>query len=308
MTALTESREIQSLLDKAAGLDNAEGDGDRRRKEIVRKILADLFDTIDRFDVSEDEFWYALNFLAAGAPEFGLIAPGLGVERFLDIRADEKERAAGSARGTPRAIEGPLYVAGAPLVDSGSRIDDGSDVGEVLVMHGQVRDLDDKPVASAIVEVWHANTKGNYSYFDKTQSDFNMRRRIKTDAQGRYEFRSIVPAGYAVPPGGSTERLLGTLGRHGKRPAHIHFFVSAPGHKHLTTQINIDGDPYLRSDFAYATREELIPPIIRRSDPEAIRAKGLNAPFAEIEFDFTLAAAMSEADEQLSSRLRAQVA
>ncbi|HKR88244.1 MAG TPA: catechol 1,2-dioxygenase [Phenylobacterium sp.] len=306
MTAITESSEVQALLDKASGLDAA--GGDQRTKQIVRKILADLFETIDRFDVSEDEFWHALNFLAAGAPEFGLWAPGLGVERFLDIRADEKARAAGEAQGTPRTIEGPLYVGGAPLVESGSRIDDGSDVGEVLVMHGQVRDLAGRPVAGAVVDVWHANTKGNYSYFDKTQSDYNMRRRIKAGDDGRYEFRSIVPSGYAVPPGGSTDQLLQAVGRHGKRPAHIHFFVSAPGHKHLTTQINIDGDPYLRDDFAYATREELIPPVARRTEPDAIHARGLNAPFSEIEFDFTLAPAAKQADEALSTRPRALVA
>jgi catechol 1,2-dioxygenase len=306
MTAITESSEVQALLDKAAGLDVAGGDA--RRKQIMRKILGDLFETIDRFDVSEDEFWRALNFLAAGAPELGLWAPGLGVERFLDIRADAKAQAAGEGQGTPRAIEGPLYVGGAPLVESGSRLDDGSDVGEVLIMHGRVRDLEGRPVAGAVVDVWHANTKGAYSCFDRSQSDYNMRRRIKADADGRYEFRSIVPAGYAVPPGGSTDQMLQALGRHGKRPAHIHFFVTAPGHKTLTTQINIDGDPYLHDDFAYATRDELIPPVARRSEPAAIHAKGLNAPFSEIAFDFSLARAASEADERLSARPRAQAA
>jgi catechol 1,2-dioxygenase len=56
-----------------------------------------------------------------------------------------------------------------------------------------------------------------------------------------------------------TEPSLDHLGRHGHRPAHIHFFVSAPGYRKLTTQINIDGDEYLHDDFAFATRDELIP-------------------------------------------------
>ena len=50
-----------------------------------------------------------------------------------------------------------------------------------------------------------------------------------------------------------TQQLLDQLGRHGQRPAHIHFFISAPDHRHLTTQINLDGDQYLHDDFAYAT-------------------------------------------------------
>ena len=307
MTKLTTSPDIEAFLDKIAGIDDAKGTGSPRTKQILRKIVGDLFDTIDQFDVSEDEFWHALNFLAAGAPEFGLWAAGLGFEHFLDLRMDVKDQAAGVPAGTPRTIEGPLYVVGAPLVDSGSRIDDGSDDGETLIMHGQVRDIDGLGVPGAIVDVWHANTKGNYSYFDKSQSDFNMRRRVKADHTGRYAFRSIVPSGYSVPPNGSTDQLLKAVGRHGNRPAHIHFFVSAPGHRHLTTQINIDGDPFLHDDFAHATRDNLIPPVVRKSDPEAIHAAGLNRPYADIVFDFTLARADGADDEAISTRQRVLV-
>ena len=68
-----------------------------------------------------------------------------------------------------------------------------------------------------------------------------------------------MPSGYGCPPDGPTQKLLDRLGRHGKRPAHIHFFVSAPGFRTLTTQINIQGDTFIYDDFAFATREELIP-------------------------------------------------
>jgi catechol 1,2-dioxygenase len=111
--------------------------------------------------------------------------------------------------------------------------------GETLVMHGVVRGLDGKPICGAIVEVWHANTKGFYSFFDNSQSKYNLRRRIETGADGRYGFRTIIPAGYGCPPNGPTQRLLNQLGRHGQRPAHIHFFVSRLGYRDLTSQINI---------------------------------------------------------------------
>jgi len=306
MTKLTQSAEIEAFLDQISGLDAAAKPADQRTKAILRKIVADLFDTIDQFDVTEDEFWHALNFLAAGAPEFGLWAAGLGFEHFLDIRMDAKDRAAGVPEGTPRTIEGPLYVAGAPLVEPGARIDDGSDKGETLIMHGQVRDVNGQPVQGAIVDVWHANTLGNYSYFDKTQSDYNMRRRIMADDQGRYSFQSILPHGYSVPPGGTTDQLLKAIGRHGQRPAHIHFFVTAPGYRHLTTQINIDGDPYLYDDFAYATRNDLIPPLVRKTEAAEINAAGLNTPFADIAFDFTLAPAKTQEEQALSERARAR--
>jgi catechol 1,2-dioxygenase len=140
----------------------------------------------------------------------------------------------------------------------------------------------------AKVEVWHANLLGNYSFFDQTQSHFNLRRTIVTDDNGRYQFRSIVPVGYGCPPDGTTQQLLDLLGRHGQRPAHIHFFVSAAGHRKLTTQINIDGDELLWDDFAFASREGLVPPIARIDDPAQLDAKRLDRPFASIDFDFHL--------------------
>ncbi|MBK6411674.1 catechol 1,2-dioxygenase [Sphingopyxis sp.] len=300
---LVQSAEVQQLLDRASGVD-AEA-GDPRLKQIMRRMLADLFATIDAFDISEDEFWHALHFAQQAAPEFGLIVPGIGLERFLDIRADRKAAAAGLEGGTPRTIEGPLYVAGAPRSVGEARLDDGTEKGEVLIMHGRVLDISGKPLAGALVEVWHANTAGGYSHFDPSQPAYNLRRQIETDSEGRYKFRSIIPSGYSVPPGGSSDNLLTKLGRHGHRPAHIHFFVSANKCLHLTTQINIDGDPYLHDDFAFATRDDLIPAVVRREETEAIVANNLNEPFSEIEFDFILHPAASDADTLASTRPRA---
>jgi len=202
-----------------------------------------------------------------------------------------------------------------------------------------VRDLDGKPVGGAIVDVWHANTKGFYSFFDKSQTKYNLRRRIETGPDGRYEFQTIIPAGYGCPPDGPTQRLVDQLGRHGQRPAHIHFFVSSPGHRHLTTQINIAGDKYLYDDFAFATREGLIPKIARHEDAKKMKEKRrdaaryspicahwglvdllrrqtfalddreeLNTPFSEIEFDFTLTALAKKDAQDVVNRRRVEAA
>ena len=300
---LVQSSEIQRLLDRVSGV--SEAGGDPRTKQIVRRIVSALYSTVEEFDISPAEFWGALGFLQQGAAEFGLIAPGLGFDHFLDLRMDEKDGAAGVEGGTPRTIEGPLYVPGAPLAKGFARLDDGTDNGEVLIMRGRVLGEGGRPIAGAIVDVWHANSLGNYSYFDPSQSRYNNRRRIETDAQGQYKFQSIVPRGYAVPPNGATERLLSAIGRHGKRPAHIHFFVSASGYRHLTTQINIADDPLLHDDFAHATREGLIPDIVRQTDAAAIRAQGLHAPYSGIAFDFALRPARTAAEMELHDRPRA---
>lgn len=290
--SLVRSPEMEQFLDRVAGLDQ-EG-GNPRVKQIVRRIVGDLYRTIEDFDVTPDEYWAAVAYVGrlGVAREHGLLSPGLGFDHFLDLRLDQAEQEAMLAGCTPRTIEGPLYVIGAPLVRHYARLDDGTEDGETLYMHGQVRASDGRPLAGAIVDVWHANTRGLYSYFDPTQSEFNLRRRIETDAEGRYAFRSIMPAGYGVPPDGPTKQLLDLLGRHGQRPAHIHFFVSAPGFRHLTTQINIADDPLLHNDFAFATRNELIPDVVRHDRPHAAaRAAGIEGPFAEIAFDFVLSPA-----------------
>jgi catechol 1,2-dioxygenase len=308
MSDLLETREVQSLLTKVSGLGNDKGDA--RLKRIVHRVMSDLFKTIEDFDIQPDEFWAAMSYLTAlgQANEVGLLVPGLGLETFLDLRTDEAERKAGIEGGTPRTIEGPLYVAGAPLSKGEARLDDGSEAGEVLFMNGQVRDANGKPVAGAVVDVWHANPLGGYSFFDPSQPKYNLRRRIETDAEGRYRFRTVLPSGYACPPEGPTQKLLDRLGRHGRRPAHIHFFVTAPGYRKLTTQINIDGDEYLYDDFAFATRDGLIPEVRRFGDPAEARARGLNAPFAEITFDFVVHCERADAPSTVVTRAHAEAA
>lgn len=299
--------EVQDFLRLATGLDNP--DGSPRAKEIIHRILSDLYKAIEDLNITPDEYWAGVAYLnrLGTSSEAGLLSPGLGFDRYLDMRMDAEDEAKGVENGTPRTIEGPLYVSGAPVEHGFARLDDGSDAdGHTLIMHGTVRSADGAPIPGAKVEVWHCNTKGFYSHFDPTgeQVPFNMRRTIIADDQGQYRFQSIVPHGYGCPPDGPTQELLNLLGRHGNRPAHIHFFISADGHRKLTTQINIDGDPLLNDDFAYATREGLVPPVIERTDEASIKANGLSGPFAEIEFDVTLSALVDGEDNQIVERAR----
>ncbi|BCZ80527.1 catechol 1,2-dioxygenase [Paraburkholderia terrae] len=278
---------IDALLNKIN--ESATHEGNARTKQVVNRIIRDLFITIDELDVTPNEFWSALNYLgeAGQSGELGLLAAGLGFEHFLDVRLDEAEAKAGLQGGTPRTIEGPLYVAGAPESTGHARLDNGNEPGETLVMRGRVLAENGEPVRDALVEVWHANHLGNYSHFDKSQAEFNLRRSIRTDENGTYSFRSVVPIGYSVPPQGKTQQLLDLLGRHGHRPAHIHFFVSAPGYRKLTTQINIEGDPYLWDDFAFATREGLVP-AVKKEEGATGKPYGIDGQFALIDFDFSL--------------------
>ena len=302
---IAHTAELQKFLENASGFDNDAGSA--RMKTVIHRVLTDTVKIIEDLRISPEEFWKAVNYLnTLGArQEAGLLVAGLGLEHYLDLLLDAEDQEAGRTGGTPRTIEGPLYVAGAPLCQSEARLDDGQDPGVPLFMSGQVVDTEGNPLAGAIVDVWHANTGGTYSYFDPSQSEFNLRRRIVTDAEGRYRFRSIVPSGYGCPPDGPTQQLLDQLGRHGQRPAHVHFFISAPGHRHLTTQINLDGDQYLHDDFAYATRDELIASIEFSDDAARAETHGVTGRFAEIEFDFTLQPAQEPKAQERRQRARA---
>ena len=284
-------QQIDTLV-KKMNVDTATGPVDARTQQIIIRLLGDLFQAIEDLDLSQTEVWKGLEYFtdAGQANELGLLAAGLGLEHYLDLRADEADEKAGITGGTPRTIEGPLYVAGAPESVGFARMDDGSEEGKIptLIIEGTVTDTEGNIVEGAKVEVWHANSLGNYSFFDKSQSDFNLRRSIISDQDGKYVALTTMPVGYGCPPEGTTQFVLNKLGRHGNRPSHVHYFVTAPGFRKLTTQFNIEGDEYLWDDFAFATREGLVATAVDITDEAEISRRGLTGPFKHIQFNVEL--------------------
>ncbi|MFV5403588.1 MULTISPECIES: catechol 1,2-dioxygenase [unclassified Acinetobacter] len=301
-------QEIDALV-KQMNVDTATGPVDERVQQVVVRLLGDLFQAIEDLDISQSELWKGLEYFtdAGQANELGLLAAGLGLEHYLDLRADEADAKAGITGGTPRTIEGPLYVAGAPETVSFARMDDGSEEGKIptLIIEGTVTDTNGNLVEGAKVEIWHANSLGNYSFFDKSQSDFNLRRSIITDSDGQYTALTTMPVGYGCPPEGTTQFVLDKLGRHGNRPSHVHYFVSAPGYRKLTTQFNIEGDQYLWDDFAFATREGLVATAVDVTDEAEIAKRGLKGPFKYIQFDIELVKEKADAPSTEVDRRRA---
>ena len=261
-------------------------------RDITERIVGDLFRTIDELDVSPDEFWAAVDWLTrlGQSGQAGLITAGLGFDRLLDIRADEADIEPAATAGTPRAIEGPLYMAGAPLAKYEVRLDEGD------TPRGETAG-DGRAVCSAsMASRWQAppSTCGTPTSTAATRISipssraYALRRRIETDAQGRYRFRSFLPPGYAIPPDSPTSELFAALGRHGNRPAHIHFLVAAPGVRTLTTQVNIPGDTFIDDDFAFATRDGLIVELEKNTPPAGYESLGVTAPFTRVRFDFVM--------------------
>ena len=159
---------------------------------------------------------------------------------------------------SPAALLGPFWRANAPECACGDSIARSGTPGVPLFVSGTVRDAAGQPLADAVVDVWQASPVGLYENQDPTQENMNLRGRFRTDAEGRYHFRSVRPAGYPVPVDGPCGVLLKAQRRHPNRPAHLHFMVSKPGFKVLVSQVYADDDENLESDPTFGVTRRLI--------------------------------------------------
>lgn len=191
---------------------------------------------------------------------------------------------------TSSAILGPFYRLDAPLMPNGSSIvhDLTPDlpwyehaIANTAFVSGRVlSSTTAKPIAGAIVDVWHSAPNGLYEQQDEGQEDMNLRGRFQTDSQGRYAFYALRPTPYPIPSDGPAGRLLEMLDRHPYRPAHIHFIVSGPNHRTLTTQVFDSRDRYITNDAVFAVKDDLVVHFSPRKGDE--RAKWT------LEYDFVL--------------------
>lgn len=62
--------------------------GNERLKVILHQVLGDICQTIKKYDITDEEFWLAVNYLneLGERKEAALLAAGLGLEHYLDIR------------------------------------------------------------------------------------------------------------------------------------------------------------------------------------------------------------------------------
>ncbi|EJT83956.1 catechol 1,2-dioxygenase [Pseudomonas putida S11] len=297
---ISHTAEVQQFFEEAAGFGNDAGSP--RLKRIVQRVLQDTARLIEDLEISEDEFWYAVDYLnrLGGRGEAGLLVAGLGIEHFLDLLQDAKDQQAGLVGGTPRTIEGPLYVAGAPIAEGEVRMDDGSEEGVATPMYleGQVlrptkggRCLGPRltcgmpipvaPIRSSTRASPSTTCAGASSPMAKAATAHAPSCRPGMAAIHRGRPRSAWTCSAVTA---SVRRMCTSSSRH-------------RGYRHLTTQINLAGDKYLWDDFAYATRDGLV--------GEVVFVEGEAGRHAELKFDFQLQQARGGADEQRSGRPRA---
>ena len=183
---------------------------------------------------------------------------------------------------------GPFFVQAAPEKDIGADIS-GPMEGDPMLVTGSVSTVDGRPLAGAIVDVWHSDDDG---YYDVQQlddiGDLAMRARFHTDANGRFHFWSIKPAAYPIPHDGPVGEMLEVQGRHPWRPAHVHFMISAPGFEQLVTHVLVAGDQYLDSDVVFGVRASLIGDYRPHAAGTGPHAGEVDGPYHTLDFDFVL--------------------
>jgi hydroxyquinol 1,2-dioxygenase len=159
---------------------------------------------------------------------------------------------------TPSTLPGPFYRADAPDLPLGSDLcRDGK--GAPLQVRGRVTGPAGAGLSGAVIEVWHANAEGRYENQDPdNQPEHNLRGRFTASPDGRFHFRTIRPGGYALPDDGPVGQLARRLGLSLDRPAHIHFAVTARGHRRLVTAIFDGSDPAIDRDALFAVKPGLI--------------------------------------------------
>ena len=133
--------------------------------------------------------------------------------------------------------------------------------GESCLFEGRVVDLAGNPIEGARVDVWSDNADGFYDVQQPgIQPQHNNRGVFITGADGRYSFVGIKPVSYPIPDDGPVGQMLGHLGRHPFRPAHMHYLVTADGFERLVTHTFVGGDTYLDSDAVFGVKTSLIAP------------------------------------------------
>jgi catechol 1,2-dioxygenase len=243
-----------------------------RLAQVVPDVLAALHEVLERHRVTEHEWYAALAFLTevGRADEFILLSDVTRTSVLIDALSHGDD--AGGA--TASDVEGPLYRDDPPWREKPCKIYDdyeGMGAGDVLIVRGVVTAAGGGPLADAVVDVWQTGPDGGYDLWDPRQPDFNFRGRMRVDEDGSYEFQTMLPKPYTVPTEGPVGRYLEAIGQHPWRPAHIHFKVSAPGHRTLVTQVFFPDDPYLEGDTIGAVKAALVRPVEREGDHLACR-------------------------------------
>jgi protocatechuate 3,4-dioxygenase beta subunit len=189
----------------------------------------------------------------------GLLAASYPLARVISQSKDGRQSQAHAP--TPSNTLGPYYKKGAPRRES---LIEPNDAGLPLLVAGHVRSTSGQSLPAATIEVFHSDHHGDYDL-----EGFRYRGLIPVRDGGEYRFETIMP------------------GQYGGRAQHIHYVITAPGHRHLVTQLYFETDPkfagnpdknYTRDNLVW--HRELIRPVAK--------VQRNNVSYSSVDFDIYL--------------------
>jgi protocatechuate 3,4-dioxygenase beta subunit len=173
---------------------------------------------------------------------------------------DEREKLVRTA--TPWNELGPFYKKRAPQTSS---LRAPQDPGMPLSVSGRIFDVHGEVVSGAKLEVWQTDHLGHYDL-----DGYRYRATLISDTNGKYSFDSVMPGHYP-------DRVC----------QHIHYLVTAPAHKTVTTQLYFATDPVFEGDpdrnykrDPVLLSRELVRPVVLRGDPKNV--------FADVTFELVM--------------------
>ncbi|MFJ9005840.1 dioxygenase [Streptomyces canus] len=261
----------------------------QRLRQVMESLTRHLHDFVRDIEPTTAEWEAAIGFLTAVGQtcddtrqEFVLLSDVLGVSMLV-------ETLNGSDEGTESTVLGPFHMTESPLRELGDSIDL-LGTGRPCVVSGRTLAADGTPLPDTELDVWQCTEDG---FYDVQQPDVqpqgNGRGLFRTDDQGRYWFRTVVPSHYPIPTDGPVGRLLEATGRHPFRPAHIHFIAHAGHHRPVTTHAFVAGSPYVDSDAVFAVKRGLITDFTESYEEQEAERFGVTVPFTHATFDIVLA-------------------
>ena len=276
-----------------AVLASMDGCGNPRLHTVMTCLVQHLHAFAREVKLTEDEWFTAIKFLTDVGhitddkrQEFVLLSDTLGLSMLVTTQNNRKPAAC-----TEATVLGPFFVDGAPEYQNGDDVSNGA-LGAPCFVQGQIRGVNGEPVADASIDVWQSDEDGFYDV-QKTTDDVgdmvhSAQGKLHTQADGRFHFRSILAEAYPIPHDGPVGRMLDALGRHPWRPAHLHFWIKAPGYDTLITHVFRDGDQYLDSDAVFGVRSNLVVEWVKHEPGIAPDGTSMSTPFFTLEYDFVL--------------------
>jgi protocatechuate 3,4-dioxygenase beta subunit len=257
-------------------------DIDPRTKEIMVAMLKHAHAFVREVKLTPAEWDKGIAFLSAMGPfvtdkrnEWILMSDVTGVTMLVDAITH-----ASAENVTETTVLGPFHRENPPIIKNGEHIAPGME-GEQLEVKVVIADAAGKPIEGAQVDVWHADKDGGYDSQIGDGEEHTMRGRFKTAADGVVHFWTVNPSSYPVPNDGPAGQVLRAMGRGPMRPAHVHFWIKAPGYRDLITHLFAEGDEYLHEDAVFGVKASLV------ADFQAKKKAG-QSDHLELEYVFRL--------------------